>query len=61
MIATIAILGLAVVLAIWLVPGRGFEPLLAMLAVLMLLAGVLILLVRSDAPLQEGPAGPTPA
>ena len=39
---------IAPALAIWLVPGRGFEPLLGLLAMLMLLAGLCILLVRSD-------------
>ena len=40
---------IAPLLAMWLVPGRGFEPLLGMLAMLMVLAGGCILLVRSDA------------
>jgi MFS family permease len=39
---------IAPALAIWLVPGRGFGPLLTLLACLMLLAGFCILLVRSD-------------
>lgn len=39
---------IAPLLAIWLVPGRGFGPLLAVLALLILLAGVCILLVRRD-------------
>lgn len=38
----------APLLAIWLVPGRGFGVLMAMLAVLTLLAGLCILLVRGD-------------
>ena len=44
---------IAPVLALWLVPGRGFSPLLTVLAVLVLLAGLCILLIRSDAPLRR--------
>ena len=40
---------IAPLLAIWLVPGRGFAPLLTLLAVLMIVAGLCILLVRKDA------------
>ena len=40
---------IAPVLAIWLVPGRGFGPLLTLLALLMMLAGLCILLIRNDA------------
>lgn len=39
----------APLLAIWLVPGRGFGPLLTLLAGLMLLAGFCILFVKRDA------------
>jgi MFS family permease len=39
----------APLLAIWLVPGRGFGPLLALLAALMALAGAVIVFVRHDA------------
>ena len=39
----------APLLAIWLVPGRGFAPLLALLAGLMVLAGFCILFVKRDA------------
>ena len=35
-------------LAIWLVPGRGFGPLLSLLAVLMLVAGLCICFIRGD-------------
>ncbi len=38
----------APLLAIWLVPGRGFGPLLALLTGLMLLAAICILFVRQD-------------
>ncbi len=38
----------APMLAIWLVPGRGFGPLLALLTGLMLLAAICILFVRQD-------------
>lgn len=40
---------IAPLLAVWLVPGRGFGPLLAMLAGSMLVAAVLVSLVRSPA------------
>ena len=39
---------IAPALAVWLVPGRGFGPLLTLLAFLMLLAGLFVLMVRSD-------------
>ena len=39
---------IAPALAIWLVPGRGFTPLLTLLAVLMVLAALCILLVHND-------------
>jgi Flp pilus assembly protein TadB len=40
---------IAPLLALWLVPGRGFGLLLALLAGLVLVAGFCILLVRRDA------------
>jgi hypothetical protein len=40
---------IAPALAIWLVPGRGFAPLLTLLAVLMMVAGICILFIRKDA------------
>ena len=40
---------IAPALAIWLVPGRGFAPLLTLLAVLMMVAGLCILFIRKDA------------
>lgn len=39
----------APLLAIWLVPGRGFGPLLALLAALIVIAGACVVLVRRDA------------
>jgi MFS family permease len=48
---------IAPALAIWLVPGRGFGPLLTLLAFLMLLAGFFILLIRNDASVTRAAAG----
>ena len=47
---------IAPALAIWLVPGRGFAPLLTLLALLMLLAGLSIFFIRNDAS-KRGSAG----
>jgi hypothetical protein len=45
---------IAPLLAMWMVPGRGFGPLLMLLAGLLVLAAVCVLLVRADRQAVEG-------
>lgn len=50
----------APVLAVWLVPGRGFGPLLVVLAGALVVAAICVLLVRTDAQGVAGRAKPLP-